>query len=204
MLSPIIVSVVSVFFAKVFNIFDYISFIPPDRSFDICITTYFSILEILNGLISEKIYSKFLSELIVIFSTRNTAITIDSTPIIRFNSEDLAEAIITVQISGRKQHFTNSILFIPNVNFATMQASVHSREEYVDIGGNYIIDLEKIFGESNARTCTACSFKVAFIKEPLDGERTIEIMPELRNTRQRRLHPMVIYKHNKAQLKVER
>lgn len=203
-IKPIIVALIGVYLTNKLNIFNYISFIPKDKAFDICIASYFTILEILIEFLMETLRSKFMSELSVIISLNNTEVSIDSTPIINFNPSDLAEAIITVQITGRKRHFLNSVLMISNVGFATMQAGIHDRETSVDNNGNYIIDLEKIFGTTDMKISVSSSFRVTFVKEPIDSVRTIEIYPELKNKIHFNFHPLVTYKHNKAQMRVER
>lgn len=42
---PLVVALIGVYFANKFNIFGFITFIPEEKSFDICITVYFAILE---------------------------------------------------------------------------------------------------------------------------------------------------------------
>lgn len=200
---PIIVALVGVYLTNKFNIFSFISFIPADKTFDVCITAYFAFLEILSEFILEVIRTRFLSELSVILSLNNNEVSIDSTPIIRFNSSDLAEATITIQINGRKKHFKNLKLILSSVNFATMQASINNRETSVDNNGNYIIDLERIFGTTDMRTVITSSFRVNFVKEPIEGERVIEMVPEIKNSFPLNIHPLIFYRHNKAILKVE-
>ncbi len=200
-LIPILVSVLGVYLANQCNIFDYISFIPKDKSFDICISTYFIILDIFIVSFIEFIEEEYMSELKVTISKSNTVPEISSTPIIEFNAMDLAEAIVNVEITGRKKNFLNSTIVFSNVNFATMQASVKEKGSSVDSDGNYIINLEEIFGASDMRIATSATFKISLVKEPIEGERTIEMIPELKKGT---FHPLIIYKNNKAILKLER
>ena len=102
---PLVVALIGVYFANKFNIFDFITFIPEEKSFDICITVYFAILEILSEFFAKSAYAKFTSEISVVLSLNNTEVSIDSTPIIKFNQSGLAEATITVSIVGRKKTF---------------------------------------------------------------------------------------------------
>lgn len=201
---PLMIALIGVYLANQFNICDYISFVPKDKAFDICITVYFAILEILSDFLLKAIHRKFLSELSVTLSLNNTEISMDSSPVIKFNSSDLAEAVITVQINGRKKHFINSQLMLSNIAFATMQASIRDRESSIDNIGNYIINLEQMFGSTEKRISILSSFRITFVKDPIDSERTIEIFPEFKNNSQLKFHPWIIYKHNHAVLKVER
>lgn len=200
-LRPVLVALLGVYLANTINIFNYISFIPKDKTFDICIATYFTIFEILIEFLLEHLRKKFMSEISVVFSINNTEKSIYSTPIIEFNKEDLAEMTITIQIEGRKKHFMNSIIVLPNVGFATIQKNIHSKETSVDANGNYSIDLEKLFGSTHMKTIISSSFRVTFVKEPIDGERTIELLPELKSKISFR--PLVTFKHNKVLIKVE-
>lgn len=201
LIKPMVIALIGVYFSNRFNVFDYMSFIPKYKAFDICITVYFAILEIMGEIIIENVKTRFMSNLTVILSLNNAEVSIESTPIINFNSADLAEATINVYITGRKKHFSGAELRLSNVGFATMQASVRDREVSVDNAGNYIIDLEKMFGTTDKRTTVSSSFRVVLVKEPTDGEKTIEISPELKKAFS---IFKVIYKHNKAWLKVER
>lgn len=201
---PLIVALIGVYLANKFNVFSYISFIPTDKSFDVCITAYFAVLEIVSEFLMDTVRTKFMSELSVILSLNDTEVSIDSTPIIKFNSSDLAEATLTVQIVGRKKHFKNSQLILSNVGFATMQASIRNRETSVDNAGNFLVDLKKMFGTTDMRTTVSSSFRITLAKDPIDSERTIEMFPELKHTTRFNFQPLITYKHNKALLKVER
>ena len=201
---PLVVALIGVYFANKFNIFDFITFIPEEKSFDICITVYFAILEILSEFFAKSAYAKFTSEISVVLSLNNTEVSIDSTPIIKFNQSGLAEATITVSIVGRKKHFSDFQLVVANSSFATMQANIHDREVSIDNTGNYIIDLEKMFGNTNSRIYVSSSFRITFAREFSDTERSIEISPELKRKARRNFHPWITFKHNKAFLKVER
>lgn len=201
---PLIVALIGVYLANKFNIFSFISFIPADKSFDVCITAYFAILEIALELLITIIRNKFMSELSVILSLSNTEVSLDSTPVISFNRSDLAEATITVQINGRKKHFSNYQLILSNAGFVTMQANIHDREASVDNLGNYIINIEKMFGTIDAKTNISYSFRITFARECCDYERSIEIFPELKSKKCGNLHPCIVFNRNKAVLKVER
>ena len=203
-IKPIIIALLGVYLTNKFNIFEYMPFIPTEKSFDICITVYFAILEIFSGFLAEIIYTKFMSEISVILSLDNSEISVNSIPIIKFNSEELSEAILTVQIIGRKKHFSNTIIMLPNTGCTTMQPSIHSKEASIDKNGNFIIDLEKLFGTTNKKISVSSSFRITFVKELVDNERMIEISPELKNNFPYNFHPAIFYKHNKAQLKIER
>lgn len=203
-IKTIIVAIIGIYLANKFNILSYVSFVPTDKAFDVCLTLYFPILEIVSEFIVELLYKKFApSELSAILSISDVEKSIDSVPVIKFNSLDLAEIIITIQINGKKKHFSNSQLILPNLSFATMQqATTNDTEISIDNMGNYIISLEKMFGSID-QTSIVSTFKVALIKEPSDSERAIEIFPELKPAKRFNFPPRIIYKHNKARLKAK-
>jgi len=119
----VLIALAGVFIANKFNLFSYMTFIPDDKAFDICITVYFTILELISEFLLEAVHGRR-SELSVILSHVNTDVSIESNPIINFNQDDLAQMTVTVHINGMKKHFTGSKIVLSDVGFATMQASI--------------------------------------------------------------------------------
>lgn len=199
----VVIVLVGVYLANKYNIFDYISFIPEENSYDLCITTYISILEIFRSFLAEYINNKYMSELTVILSLKkDTEIYLESNPIIEPDGLDLAEAFLTIRINGRKEHFKNSQIKIPATEFATMQASLRDKEAKVDNDGNYIVELEKLFGSTDMKIMSSSLFTISFVKEPFETKRTIEIIPEFERNTSHKKSFFVKYKCNKALLKV--
>lgn len=200
---PILVALLGIALTNKFNIIEQVTNLPEDKAFDICLTAYFSVIEILSNALVQSIRSKFMSEIKVILYLENADASLDSTPVIKFNMSNLAEANILIQITGLKSHFLNSKIVIPCTSFATMQPNSRSQEVSIDELGNYIVDLEKMFGEVTTKTTLSTNFRIIFSKEPLEDERAIIISPELK-TSKRLSRLSIAYGHNKAQLKVER
>ena len=200
---PILVALLGIALTNKFNIIEQVTNLPEEKAFDICLTAYFSIIEILSSALVQTIRSKFMSEIKVILYLENADASLDSTPVIKFNRSNLAEANILIQITGLKAHFLNSKIVIPSTAFATMQPNSGSQEVSIDELGNYIVDLEKMFGEVTTKTTLSTTFRIIFSKEPLEDERAIIISPELK-TSERLSRLSIAYGHNKAQLKVER
>lgn len=199
-LKTIIITIISVYLTNTFNIFCYVSFLSQDQAFDTCLAVYLTILEVISELLMDIFRKNFMSSVSAILYLNDMEPSINSAPVIKFNDFDLAEVMIAVQISGRKKRFKNSKIILSNGSFTTMQANVRDSEVAIDNNGNYIINLEKMFGTTNKKTSLSSSFRITFTKEPIDGERTIEICPELKNT-----FPFgMTFKYNKAILKIER
>lgn len=202
LIKPFFIALIGVCMANSLNVFDYISLVPSNNAFDLCITVYFAILDIFSDIIIKAVQANYVSRISVILSQNNTEITIVSNPVITFNRSDLAEATMSIKITGRKKHFANSQIILSNVNFATMQANSNNREVSIDNNGNYVVDLEKMFGTTDMRTTIESSFRISFVKEPVDGERSCEIIPELKKKNLR--CSWICYKSNKLVLRTER
>lgn len=57
---PLIVALIGVYLTNKFNIFNYISFIPTDKAFDVCITVYFAALELVSEFLMDALHAKFM------------------------------------------------------------------------------------------------------------------------------------------------
>ena len=199
----VLIALAGVFIANKFNLFSYMTFIPDDKAFDICITVYFTILELISEFLLEAVHGRR-SELSVILSHVNTDVSIKSNPIINFNQDDLAQMTVTVHINGMKKHFTGSKIVLSDVGFATMQANTRVDGAGVDTDGNYIIHLDRLFGAAETKTLVSSSFRVVFAKAPIPNAMTFEMSPEFKTNTRFRSHSLITYKHNKATLRAER
>lgn len=202
-LELLVVAIFGVLLTNKFNLFSYLTFVPSEHAYEICITVYFAILGSVSELAVNYIDSHVKSELSVILSLPDTETSIDTTPIITFNANDLAEMNINIIINGRKKHFLKSHLKIDNINFATMQASIKSREASTDSKGNYTIDLAELFGETNKKINLSSTFRLTFVKEPIEANKEIEIYPSLINNTWLNINPCVNYKCNHSQIKAK-
>ena len=204
-IKTVISAMVGVFLLNYFNIFNYISVIPVDKAFDVGVIVYFTVIELILNIVIHIYYKYCISKLSVVISLNNNEATKDSIPIIEFNKKGLAEAIVKVEIEGRKKHFLNWNLMLASTKFATMQSNSQKNVAYVDQEGNYIISIKDLFGTSDTKTVMSVSFRITFIKEwQNDGDVTTTIIPELKNKNSKRWYQHIIYKHNKAKLELER
>lgn len=172
---PFILTLIGIIAVNYINIFNYISFIPQDRVFIICLPLYVGALDFLLREILGFARKKFVSEINVLFSIKDTIASKETTPVIKFNMEDLAEIRVLIQVSGKKAHFIGTKLVIPNIGFATMQLSKKDDIASVDIDGNLIIKLEDVFGSVEERTIASTKFDILFIREPVESERKIDV-----------------------------
>lgn len=180
------------------NIFALLPFVPQDFSYEICITAYFAIADVVIESIKEWV-SKIINECLisrvnVVINVPGTRSDIATNAIMAFNSQDLSEAVVSVEIKGIKKHFKGIELIIKKPAFAEMQAVSRRREVQIE-ANDYHIDLEALFGNSEKLECKQ-DFKIALIKDSVDGEASVTIYPELNKKKK-----CIIYKCNSAELR---
>lgn len=200
-LTPIISAIIGIWAANKFNIFELMPFVPKDFMYEVCITAYFTIVDvILDGVknnLLEWMKKTFLSAIEVVFYPPNTELSIDANPLLVFNSQDLAEVCIAIRIKGKKKHFQGSTLQIKNPAFADIQSN-YRRSEIQVLDNIYTVNLENLFGGSES-TDFKQEFRMIFAQIPVDGESTATVIPEITNK-----HFNVIYKHNNVQIRAVR
>lgn len=200
-IKPIVVSIVSICLVNVFNLFDYITFIPKNISYEFCITAYFSAIEIIIDNLIDMVVDRFKSEVTVMFFNPNTEPSIDTIPIVNFNSMDLADVNIKITIYGNRFAFLGMLLVIPNTNFATIQNNTKYKDLYINEKGDCVIDLYKMFSNTNKKITTSSTFKVSYVKDYVIPEKTIEIYPEIKYNKFNIFRILIKYKCNHINLK---
>lgn len=200
-IAPILSALIGILAANKLNIFDLLPFVPDEYAYEICITAYFAVADIIidalmNGFLNF-IKSKFMSELEVVISQQGTNISVGTDIFLEFNTDDLTEANVLVKIKGRKNHFKNIDLIIKKPAFAEIQGT-YRRSEAIVNRDNYCIKLDSLFGNSNIID-TSQTFKIAMIQDPVDGDTSVVLSPELSKKRFG-----LVYKHNNAHLKAVR
>ena len=198
-LTPILSAIIGVLVANTWNVFALFPFVPQNSVYEICLTAYFAIVDILLEFLWDwivNIYEKLISSLNVVLSVPGTRNDITTDAVMTFNSQGIAEAIVSVEIKGRKKHFNRTDLVIKKPAIAEMQPASRRREVRIE-SGNYYINLEALFGNGDMLECKQ-EFKIAFIKDELDGGDMIKMHPEL-NKKKRNIK----YKCNSMKLRME-
>lgn len=199
--ASIISAIIGILAANQLNIFALMPFVLSNYAYEVCITVYFAIadvvLEALQEHFSEKISRWFFSELEVIIWQPGTSINFGADAVLDFNADDLTEANISVKISGAKKHFNDVDILIKKPSFAEIQDGYRRREVQID-DENYRIKLAELFGNSDHIECEQ-EFKIAMIQDPVDGDSSVIISPELSRKKRN-----IRYKHNNAKLKAVR
>ncbi len=200
-LTPIFSAIIGILAANKFNVFEFMTFVPEDYTYEVCITTYFVIADViidtLLNAISNFLKPMFISELEVVISHQGTTINTDTDITLEFNDDDLTQANILVRIKGKKSHFENIDLIIKKPAFAEIQ-STYKRQEVIVDRDNYCIKLADLFGNSSTIDSSQ-TFKIVMIQDSVDGDTSMLLTPELSKKRFG-----LIYKHNNANLKAVR
>ncbi len=198
---PIISATIGILVSNYLNIFEALSFVPAEYAYDICITVYFAIADVILESVQEYFYEKvrkgLFSELEVIIYQPGTSSDIGSDVMLNFNADDLAEAIISIKIAGMKKHFRDVDLVIKKPSFAEIQNGYRRKEVQID-NEDYRIKLTELFGNSSQIECEQ-EFTIAMIQDPVDGDCSIIMTPELSQKKR-----SIRYKHNNAKLKAVR
>lgn len=197
-IAPVLSAIIGILAANKLNVFDFLPFVPDEYSYEICITVYFAVVDIIiDALMNGILYfvkNRFMSELEVVISQQGTNINVGTDSFLEFNADDLTEANVLVKIKGRKNHFKNINLIIKKPAFAEIQ-STYRRSEATLSRNNYCIKLESLFGNSDFIDSSQ-TFKIAMIQDPVDGDTSVILSPELSKKR-----CGLIYKHNNVHLK---
>lgn len=196
--APIISAVIGILAANTFNIFDYIPYVKEGYSYEICITAYFAIADIVVESIKEGlckwVSENFFSSLRVVVSVPGTRNNIETNAIMSFNNQDLSEAVVSVEIKGLKKHFSGIDLVFKKPAFAEMQVVSRRREVRIE-SDNCFINLEALFGNCEKLECKQ-EFKIAYIRDAIDGESSVMMYPELSKKKK-----SIRYKCNGAELR---
>lgn len=197
-ITPVLSAILGIIVANNINIFALLSLVPQEYAYEICITVYISIANIVIELLLNKILlyvnDRFLSCIEVIISPIQTNANIDSNIELEFGDDGLAQAKVTVIMKGRRKHFRNIELIINRPAFAEVQFNQISSEVKM-AQGNCYIKLEELFGNDEIIDSNR-NFRIVFIKDPIDGDNSIIVTPKLSR---KRWH--LLYKNNSLKLK---
>lgn len=195
---PVISAVIGIAAANVYNLFDFISFIPKEYSYEICMTVYFAVADVILEAAMEFcidwLTSHYFSKIEIVLFQPNAEADIQIHPTLVFNSVDQTESGISIKVKGYKKHFKDTRIRIKSPAFADIQSNYRRREVSV-IDDSYYISLEALFG-GNEYACFTQKFRIILAQIPVDGDSIVKIEPEIEKKRWN-----VIYKHNYVQIK---
>ena len=168
---PLISAVIGLKLVEQFNVLQALSIITDeDRAFDICTSVYFAIINVMLLSAAEWIKNTFFpaQSIQVIFSKPGDIVQNNAMPDLLLREASPCEARVTVMINAKKKNCKGLKITIECISFATMQLPAANVAANVDENGNYIIDLEKLFGNQE-QADTSQTFRILFSKEPTNG-----------------------------------
>ena len=196
-ISPLIGAILGLLLINKINIFDYLLFVPEEQKFDVGITVYFAIIEaLINWLLYwgiDKI-TNLKSTLEVIISLPNTTPDLQSHPQIYFREKEIVYFNVTVKLSGKRKHFCNAKVEIPDIRFATLQPSI--KYGGVSLENNkIIIDLFYLTG-TNKIVQVEHEYKFAVQKDEPNGKHSQTLYPIISGKK-------LTWKHNRIRIVME-
>lgn len=193
-------TIVALFLANSCNFFAYVSFVPKDKAYDVCITVYFTLIQIFidsiylhycNWKDSKKTYVST-----TIYMPDQMA-NLDSCPYILFNSYDVAEFYIKLSVHGLAKNIKGNYIKIAHNNQFELQVSKSGSGARIDNDGNYIICLDEICGNNIRVEGLEANFKIIAQRGIVEDSFKINIKPELIHNK------CVIFKSNSAIVSME-
>lgn len=199
-LIPVLSAVLGLLAANSFNLFSMLPFVPEESAFEICITVYFAITDLLiSELISfaKRRIGKIRSQVEVLVSMPQAEAALNTHPTILFNREGTSEMWVYVHMTGKKKHFKDIKISICDVGFITLQPSVRTQGVSIAENGDYIIDLYAITGNASIIEVSQ-RFRIVMQENIPDGSRTMLLKPNISNQ-----NLWIKYICNYATIKVE-
>lgn len=195
---PLLGAIVGLVAAEKFNLFSFLSFVNYEEAFNICITVYFALAEILLDELCaqiKNIWNNCCSKICVTLYMPRSNPNINHNPEVQFNSQDSAEICIEIKMTGKKTDFKNSKLFLRHLSFADIQPNYRSSVVSVT-EGDYCVDLQAIFGGEEKRTEIIQNFKIVLSQCPVDGDSSSKLIPEITNKKR-----TLVFKKNYANVR---
>lgn len=199
--ASILGAILSLIIAHNFNPFSTMTFIPQDKVYDVCITIYFSIAEVIISFGMDKIeeiVSGYYMDIEAVLSHRNEEAGLDSQPTIRFNEVDMSEVSLTLKIHGKRKYFNNIEVVIPRIAQADYQLGRQSLGASINSNGDFCIKISAICGYTETVDLTE-TFLITLQRAPVDNSARVTISPEARPIKHKRIR----FSNNTAVVQLE-
>lgn len=194
-------SLTALWLAHGINIFDYMTFIPQDKSYDACITVYFTLVEAFVNTVYTMFtdwIDKQKTEIGAIIFTANEEPNKNTSPIIRFNDMGIAEINMKVSVKGKRSSIKNNTIVLDSMRQVEYQVGRRGSGAKVDNEGNYIIEIDKLCNNQEIMNIEE-TYKIVLQRGNLENGAEIMISPKLND---KKCKPIVFVSNN-AKLKLE-
>ncbi len=178
------------------------SFIPEDKAYNVCITIYFSVSELLASAAIAKVdamVDSLFADVKVMFSHRNEKAELNSRPKIHFNELNMSEVELSVTIRGSKKSFSDIIIIIPKIVQADHQLARKCIGECINENGDFCIDLMTLCEQIENVDMTE-KFLITLQRAPVDNSAEIIITPEI----SQKSHGRIRFCHNTMAVQLEK
>lgn len=194
-------ALIAIWLANEFNIFNYMTFVPNNKSFDVCITVYFTVVEsivnvsytmIINWLDKQKV------EIETILFTSNDEPNKNTCPIVRFNTMGIAEMNMKVSVKGNRSRVKDKTIILNSMIQVEYQVGRRGSGAKVDNEGNYIIEIEKLCSNQEIVNIEE-TYKIVLQRGALDDSAQIIVTPKLNDNNSK----LIVFESNNAKLALE-
>lgn len=178
-------SLVALWLAHRFNIFDCMTFIPQEKSYDVCITVYFTLVEAVMNIAYTLLVDwidKQKIEIEAIMFTANEQPNKNTCPIIRFNDMGLAEMNMKVSIKGKRSRIKNNTIVLTSMSQVEYQIGRRGSGAMVDNEGNYFIEIDKLCNNQDVIDVEE-TYKIVLQRGTLENSAEIMISPKLNDNK---------------------
>ena len=176
---PLLSAILALLVANKYNFFATLRFVPEQSAYEICITVYFAISDLIVSSLIKFLQSKmenFWSRVEVLISIPHTEASLQTPPTILFNSEGTAEMQVNVHLKGKKKHYKGTKIIICDTGYITLQPSTRARGVSIAENGDYTIDLYAITGNGTTIDVKQ-TFRIVMEENVPDGSRTMTLEP---------------------------
>lgn len=201
-LLSLIGSVIALLMAHYINIFSYMTFIPDDKSYDVCIAVYFTLFESMIGTFinwCERKYEESMTEIEAVIYLQNEVVNEKTTPIIRFDDMGMAEMRLHIKLCGKCENVKGNQIIIRSFLQAEMQLVRRGTGAKIDNDGSLLIDIGTLCGNRAKIQCEE-DYKIVLQRGVIDNSLSINLIPEINIVKKNR---RVKYKANEAKIILE-
>lgn len=183
-----------------FNLFDFIKIVPDDNKYEVCLTLYVGLFEIIIRY-CENLFSSNFSLIQCVFSSDKKNFDMSNTPMIMLSSDDTSFASIycQIKITGKVDFFKKAKIILCFPDWVDVGISGGSKVAEILENRSCIIELSNFINQNQKTSIDSTQLiKFSFLKAIEDSEGQYFIDSKLENKFS--LH-MYLFKANKFEIR---
>lgn len=192
-------AILSLFLAQKLNFFQYLSFVPKEKIYDVCITIYFTLIESLISFLLEFIYKWIEACKVYVtctFFTDFQNISISNSPLVTFNTMDIACLSVQVSIKGNAGKLKSRKIRIRSMSQMDFQIKHSGTSMMLDKNGDIVINLSQMCGNQKEVYLNE-SFAFALIRNISDANAECMLNPSMEGN-----SIFLVFRNNSAKIKM--